>query len=276
MTTGAARTARDHPPSPRTRRHRPWRTLGIVCMGIWMLAAAGALWVLVQGFDPAVFARYAPRMLNGLGITVVLVVLPVSLGAIIGLLVAGARLAGPRWLALLARGYMAFFRGTPLLAQVFLVYYGAGQLRPWLQDWGLWGIFREAWYCVLLTFTLNTAAYQAEIYRVAIATVPKGQWEAAAALGLSKPVTVFRIILPQAMITALRPLGNEIIFMIKGSAIASVVTILDLMGATRLAFARTFDFSVYLWAAVLYLAVVETLRRIWQKLEIRLTRHLQR
>jgi len=200
----------------------------------------------------------------------------VSMGAVIGLLTAGARLAGPRWLALIAQGYMAFFRGTPLLAQVFLVYYGAGQLRPWLQDWGLWWFFREAWYCVLLTFTLNTAAYQAEIYRVAIATVPRGQWEAAAALGLSRPVTFFRIILPQALITALRPLGNEIIFMIKGSAIASVVTIFDLMGATRLAFARTFDFSVYLWAAILYLVIVETLRRVWQWLEARLTRHLQR
>jgi polar amino acid transport system permease protein len=272
----AAREGKGTPAPPAHAAAGPWRPLGLMLLGLWGLAGLGAAWVMITGFDPEVFRRYAPRMLSGLWTTVVLVALPVSLGALIGMAAALARLFAPRWLAMLAHGYMSFFRGTPLLAQVFLVYYGAGQLRPWLQDLGLWPFFREAWYCVLLTFTLNTAAYQAEIYRVAISAVPRGQWEAAAALGLPRPVTFFRVILPQALITALRPLGNEIIFMIKGSAIASVVTIFDLMGATRLAFARTFDFSVYLWAAVLYLAVVETLRRLWQRLETRLTRHLQR
>jgi len=139
----------------------------------------------------------------------------------------------------------------------------------------MWWFFREAFYCVVLAFSMNTAAYQAEILRGAIQSLPRGQFEAAKALGLGRFPTLTRVVLPQAFIVALRPYGNELILMIKGSAVASVVTIFDLMGATRLAFARTFDFSVYIWAAVLYLAVVEVLRRVWNVLEARLTRHLR-
>jgi len=263
-------------PPARRRRWTRLRVFGHVLMGLWIAAGLGAVWVLVSGFDSETFAKYFPRMLSGLVVTLELVIVPVSIGAVLGLLLAWARLAGNRLVDGLAFSYMYFFRGTPLLAQVFLVYYGAGQLRPQLEAWNLWWFFREAWYCVLLTFTLNTAAYQAEIYRVAIASVPRGQWEGAQALGLSRAVTFLKVILPQALITALRPLGNEIILMIKGSAIASVVTIFDLMGATRLAFSRTFNFDVYLWAAILYLILVEALRRLWDKLEGYLTRHLKR
>ena len=140
---------------------------------------------------------------------------------------------------------------------------------------GLWGFFRDAFNCALLTFTLNTAAYQGEIYRGAIAAVSSGQWEAGRSLGLRNPVILLRIVAPQAMITALRPLGNEVIFMVKGSAVASIVTVLDLMGETQLAFSRTFDFQVYLWAAILYFIIVETLRRVWDVIEARLIRHLR-
>jgi polar amino acid transport system permease protein len=129
---------------------------------------------------------------------------------------------------------------------------------------------------VLLTFVLNTTAYQAEIYKTAIESIPRGQREAAESLGLKKSVTFWKIIFPQAMITALRPLGNEIILMIKGSAVASLVTVFDLMGATKLAFSRTFDFNVYLWAAIIYFTIVEALRRTWDWVEVRLTRHLVR
>jgi len=278
--TGTANTAADsrdiRRPPPPARRWTGLRITGWILMGLWVLAGLGAAWVLVSGFDAEVFGRYFPRMLAGLWVTVKLVVIPITLGAILGLLLAWARLSGNRVIDAAAFSYMYFFRGTPMLAQVFLVYYGSGQLRPLLEDWGLWWFFREAWYCVLLAFTLNTAAYQAEIYRVAIAAVPRGQWEGAMALGLSRRVTFLKVILPQAMLTALRPLGNEIILMIKGSAIASVVTIFDLMGATRLAFSRTFSFDVYLWAAMLYLAIVETMRRLWERIEARLTRHLRR
>src|SRR5690606_1042496 len=127
---------------------------------------------------------------------------------------------------------------------------------------GLWTFFRDAWYCALFAFSLNTAAYQAEILRGAIESVGRGQWEAAKALGLSRTQTIRKIILPQAFIVALRPYGNEIILMIKGSAIVAIITVYDLMGETRRAYSRTFDFQTYIWAAIIYLAIVEALRNI--------------
>jgi polar amino acid transport system permease protein len=138
----------------------------------------------------------------------------------------------------------------------------------------LWWFFRDAFNCVILAFTLNEAAYLAEILRGSIQAVPRGQTEAAQSLGIPKAVTFWKVVMPQAMIIALRPFGNEIILMIKASAVASVVTVFDLMGATRLAFARSFNFDIYLWAALIYLSMVEVLRRVWDRLETRLTRHI--
>jgi polar amino acid transport system permease protein len=220
-------------------------------------------------------ATYGPRMLQGMVVTLQLVVISITLGALLAWPVALARMSRNRLLRAIAFGYMYFFRGTPLLAQVFLVYYGAGQFRPQLESVGLWWLFRDAFFCCVLTFTLNTGAYQAEILRGAIRAVPVGQSEAAMSLGLSSGQIFRKIIVPQALLIALRPLGNEVILMIKGSSVAAIVTVFDLMGVTRLAYSRTFDFQVYLWAAVLYLIVVETIRRIWDRLEHVLTRHLR-
>jgi polar amino acid transport system permease protein len=185
------------------------------------------------------------------------------------------RMSANRFLRGIAFAYVYFFRGTPLLAQIFLVYYGIGQFRSAFQAVGLWWFFRDAFNCALLTFTLNTAAYQAEIYRGALRAIPQGQWEAAHALGLKGAPLISRVIAPQAAIIALRPLGNEIILMVKGSAVASIVTVLDLMGETRLAFSRSFDMTIYLYAALMYLAVVEIIRRLWNLIEGWLTRHLR-
>ena len=251
------------------------KILGHALMTFWILLAVLLIWSLVTGYDPDVFAKYAPRMLQGLWLTVVMVVLSVGMGALLAFPIALARISKSKIISKLAFGYVYFFRGTPLLAQLFLAYYGAGQLRTELEAIGMWWFFRDAFNCVMLAFTLNTAAYQGEILKGAIQSVPKGQREAAMTLGLPPMLTFIKIILPQALIIALRPLGNEIIFMIKGSAVASVVTILDLMGATKLAFSRTYDFNVYMWAAVLYLSMVETLRFCWERMERYLTRHLR-
>jgi len=220
------------------------------------------------------FERYGLRMLDGLIITVELVAISVTLGALLALPIALARLSRSRVLRGISLAYVTFFRGTPLLAQLFLVYYGSGQFRGFFEQIGLWWLFRDAFFCCVFTFTLNTAAYQAEILRGAISSLPRGQREAAMALGLRGPVVLFRVILPQALIVALRPLGNEVILMIKGSAVASIVTVFDIMGVADLAFARSFDLSVYLWAAVLYLVLVESLSRVWNVMERRLTAHL--
>jgi polar amino acid transport system permease protein len=221
-----------------------------------------------------VFQNYGCRMFSGLWITFELVAISVVLGFILAVALAVARLYGPRWAQVAINGYTTFFRGTPLLCQLFLVYYGLGQFRPIWQDVGLWWFFREPFYCALLTFTINTAAYQAEILRGAIQSIPRGQFEGALSLGLHRWATLRHIIMPQAMILALRPLGNELIVMIKSSAIVSLVTLFDLMGATRLAFARSFDLSIYLYAALIYLMLVEVIRRVWDRLEQRLTRHM--
>ncbi|MBO6716408.1 MAG: ABC transporter permease [Rhizobiaceae bacterium] len=268
-------SAVDRPP-PMARVWTRERVLGHVLMAIWIALGAGIVLFLVQSWKPDLIYRYAPAYLSGLRVTITLVLLSIVLGAVLSVPIALGRMSKNPLFAWPAYAYVYFFRGTPLLAQTFLVYYGLGTFRPELQAVGLWTFFREAWYCAVLAFTLNTAAYQAEILRGAIQSVPRGQWEGAASLGLHKWLTFRKIILPQAFIVALRPYGNEIILMIKGSAIVAIITVYDLMGETRRAFSRTFDFQTYIWAAVIYLALVETLRNAVEWIEKRLTRHLKR
>ncbi|HXV31099.1 MAG TPA: ABC transporter permease [Sinorhizobium sp.] len=260
------------PPKPYTLS----RFFGSVALGIWLALAVGIFFTVVDGWDPEKFSRYGPSFLSGLGVTLALVGSSILLGAVLSLPVALGRMSKNKLWSWLAYAYVYFFRGTPLITQLFLVYYGLGSFRPQLESIGLWWFFRDAWNCALFTFTLNTAAYQAEILRGAIESVPRGQREGAAALGLPERVAFFKVILPQAMIVALRPYGNEIVLMIKGSAIVAIITVFDLMGETRRAFSRTFDYQMYVWAAALYLMMVELLRNVWSSLEARLTRHLKR
>jgi len=227
-----------------------------------------------MNFLPDILARYGDDLLDGFWITLQLVFISVAVGAFIGALVCAGRMSNRRLFKAFAWFYIALFRGTPLLAQLFLIYYGAGQFAGFWRDIGLWSILRDPFNCALIAFTLNTAAYQAEVFRGALQAIPQGQWEGAEALGLPRRVAFWRVILPQAALYALRPFGNEIILMVKGSAVASVVTVYDLLGETRLAFSDTFRFDVYFYAAALYLVLVETLRRVWNLLERILTRHL--
>lgn len=224
--------------------------------------------------DVEMWERYGGRIVSGLGITVQIVVITCLLGAVLGLAASFPLLSSNRWVRAPFRAFSYSLRGTPLLVQLFLVYYGGLQFREFFESIGIWWFFREAWYCVLFTYTLNTAAYQAEIFRGAIQAVPAGQWEASRALGIGRWKAFILVILPQALIVALRPLGNEVVLMIKASALAALVTIFDLMGEARYAYSRTYDFTVYIWAAVLYLVLVEITRRIWVRLELRLTRHM--
>ncbi|CAI9406706.1 hypothetical protein ANOBCDAF_01501 [Pleomorphomonas sp. T1.2MG-36] len=266
----------ERPPAAARRRWTGARFTGLILMVLWILLGLSIVYMLVVGYDPAKVAKYGPRILSGIGVTLQLVVMSIVLGALISIPVAAGRLSTNPIIGGIAFGYSYFFRGTPLLAQTFLVYYGAGQFTDALKSVGLWVFFRDAYFCAVLTFSLNTAAYQAEILAGAIRSVPSGQWQAADSLGLRPFVTMFKIVLPQALITALRPYGNEVILMIKASAIASIITVLDLMGQTRYAFSKTYDLQIYIWAAVIYLITVEVLRRLWEMMERRLTRHLKR
>lgn len=234
----------------------------------------------LQNFFPLLFNFdllniYGSRLISGLIITAEVIGTSSVLGFFLAYPICRARMSGNWFLSKAALSYVTFFRGTPLLCQLYLVYYGAGEIRADLTSVGLWYFFREAYFCCIFAFTLNTAAYQSEIMRGAIAAVPKGQIEAAKALGLSGRAIALKIIFPQALLVAIRPMGNELITLIKASALAAIVTLLDLMGQTRFIFARTFDFSVYLYCALVYLAMTEAIRRILAAVERSASRHLR-
>jgi polar amino acid transport system permease protein len=222
------------------------------------------------------FERFGARMADGFVVTLELAIGATLLGLLIAAPVALGRVFGSRPLSAALFGYTYVFRGTPMLAQLFLVYYGSAQFQTSLSAVGLWWLFRDPFFCSLLTFTLNTAAYQAEIFAGAIRAVPRGQIEAARAAGMPPALAARRIILPQAGCLALRPFGNELILMVKGSALASVVTVYDLLATAKLAFQRTYDFQAYIAAALVYILTVELIRRLWNALDKRLNRHLAR
>lgn len=206
--------------------------------------------------------------LEGLWTTLWLVCASLTLGVFIAV-PAGILRGSEHWfLKAPVQLYMYFFRGTPLLVQLFIIYYGAAQFALLRESW-LWDYFQEAWFCALLAFTLNTGAYTAEIVRGVISTMPAGELEAAKAYGMSKWKTLRRITLPNSLRRALPAYSNEIIFMIHGSAIAGVVTIVDITGAARVVNARYYaPFEAYLAAALLYMCLtfsVIFLFRLWEK-----------
>jgi polar amino acid transport system permease protein len=221
------------------------------------------------------FERFGARMADGFLVTLELALASVALGLLIAAPLALARVFAARPVSAVCFAYTYLFRGTPVLAQLFLIYYGSAQFQASLASAGIWWLFRDPFFCSLLTFTLNTAAYQTEIFAGAIRSVPEGQIEAARAAAMPPSLTARRIILPQAARFALRPFGNELILMVKASALASVVTVYDLLATAKLAFQRTYDFQAYIAAAIVYILTVEVIRRFWNVLDRRLNRHLK-
>jgi polar amino acid transport system permease protein len=264
------------PPPAEAKPYSLSRFLGSLFMGVWLAVFISLAWYIYDGFDQEKFWKYGPRILSGLPVTLQLVGISIVLGALLSIPIAYARMSQSLFLSRLAYAYIYVFRGTPLIAQLYLIYYGLGSFRGAFETVSLWWFFKEAFYCALLSFSLNTAAYQAEILRGAIESVPRGQTEACDALGLQRHHAFWKVILPQALIVALRPYGNEIILMIKASAIVAIVTVFDVMGQTRRAYSATYDFQMYIWAAIIYLVMVEVLRHVWNWIERRITKHLKR
>jgi polar amino acid transport system permease protein len=205
--------------------------------------------------------------LEGLKNTVSLTVLGLLIGFFVALPIALFRLSGNKVLAGIAYGYIYLVRGTPLLVQIFIIYYGFGQFNKELRSIGLWWFFRDAYYCGLTAFVLNSAAYQAEILRGGIQAVPSGLIEAGKALGLSTRQTFRKIVLPITIARMLPAFGNEFVLLLKASALVSVITVRDVMGQARYLFAQTFDLSVFYIAAVNYLLVVLVIEAVWRRLE---------
>ncbi|MED5403442.1 MAG: ABC transporter permease, partial [SAR324 cluster bacterium] len=189
--------------------------------------------------DYNVIINNLPLYLNGLLVTIQLVLIALVSG--FGLAVPLALMAVSKNLFLRypAKAYIYFFRGTPLLVQMFLLYYGMGQFEA-IRESVFWMLFREAYWCAIIAFALNTAGYTVEILRGAIEQTPFGEIEAANASGMSKSTLYRRIILPGSFRRALPAYGNEVIFMLHGSALAGVITIVDLFGAAKIVNSRYF------------------------------------
>jgi len=197
----------------------------------------------------------------GLGMAVPLAILRTSSNPLVN---------GPVW------SFTYFFRGTPLLVQMFLLYYGLGQMQFMVDLSQQFDFLKDAYWYALVAFTLNTAAYTTEIIRGAIEGTDYGEVEAARACGMSRFQTYTRIVLPSSFRRALPAYSNEVIFMLHGSAIASVITIIDLTGAARIIASRYYNpFEAFIAVGVLYFCITFTLIGGFKLLEQRWFAHLR-
>jgi putative lysine/arginine/ornithine/histidine/octopine transport system permease protein len=214
--------------------------------------------------------KWLPKLLHGATVTLELVAIAVVAGLILAIPMGIARASRNRYVSTLPYAYIFFFRGTPLLVQLFLVYYGLAQFDVITQG-PLWPYLRDPFFCAALTMTLHTTAYIAEILRGAIQAVPVGEVEAARALGMSRAKAMLYIILPRAARIGLPAYSNEVILMLKASALASTVTLLDITGMARTINARTYmpEQSFFL-AGMIYLLISFVLVQGFKLLERKL------
>ena len=216
-----------------------------------------------------------PRLLQGTLLTLELVALALVAGGLLSVPLALLRVSANPVLRALPLAYTFFFRGTPLLVQLFLFYYGLAQFEA-VRESVFWPIVREAYWSALIVFTLNTGAYTTEILRGAIQAVPRGEVEAALALGMPRATLYRRIVLPRAYRIALPAYGNEIILMLKASALASTITLLDLTGMARTVIAKTYlPVEIFLVAGAIYLVLTFLLVNGFRLLERRVLRFQQ-
>ncbi|MCH7377863.1 amino acid ABC transporter permease [Aeromonas sp. MR19] len=203
-----------------------------------------------------------PLLSAGLIFTVPLTLITFVLGILLGFLVALARLYGPAPLVALVRFYVWLIRGTPLLVQLFLIFYGLPSA----------GIVLDAFTAAVIGFTLNIGAYSSEIIRATLAAIPKGQWEAAYSIGMNWPQVMWRVILPQAARIAVPPLSNTFISLVKDTSLAAAVTVPELFqAAQRLASVTYEPLILYVETAIIYLLFSSVLSTLQDRLERRLT-----
>lgn len=209
-----------------------------------------------MNFNWQVIPKYLPEMLHATITTLELVILSSAVGLLLGVVLGLLRLSKNPLVYGLPYLYIFFFRGSPLLVQMFLIYYGLGQFES-VRESALWEpVLSKPYWCAIIAFTMNTSAYIAEIVRGAVLAIPQGEMEAANAIGLSKAQTLRHITLPRAFGIMLPAYSNEVIFMIKGSALASTIAIMDLTNQARSIIAQTYlTFEIFFAAGVIYLSL---------------------
>ncbi|HLQ84925.1 MAG TPA: amino acid ABC transporter permease [Salinisphaeraceae bacterium] len=204
-------------------------------------------------------ADWLPHLLDGLLVTLEITALCIGLGIVLGLVLAFARLYAQRPFAWAATAFINFFRGTPILAQLFLVYYGLPSI----------GIRLEPFTAGVLALGLNTSAYQAEYFRGAIQSLPAGQMLAARSIGMSRLQALQSIILPQALRLVIPPWSNELILMLKYSSIVFLATVMDLMGEGLVLASETYRyFEIFIVVAIMYLIVVLAVTWLLHRLQV--------
>ena len=194
-----------------------------------------------------------PKLLNATVITLKLLSLSLFFGLFIGLLFAVMRLNKNPFINKFAYGYSYVFRGTPLLVQIFIIYFGFGQIE-FIRESFLWVILKEPYWCAIIAFALNTGAYTSEILRSAFQTISRGYIEAGKSLGIPSKIIFYKIQIPIAIKQSLPAYGNEIILMLKGTSLASTVTLMDLTGVAKYIISTTFKpIEVFIVAGSIYL-----------------------
>ena len=194
-----------------------------------------------------------PKLLSATLTTLKLLSLSLIFGLIIGLIFAIMRLSKNKFISNFSYGFSYIFRGTPLLVQIFIIYFGLGQIE-YLRSTILWTILKEPYWCAIIAFSLNTGAYTSEILRSAFQTIKPGLVEAGKSLGISSKIIFYKIQIPIAIKQSLPAYGNEIILMLKGTSLASTVTLMDLTGVAKYIISTTFKpVEVFIVAGSIYL-----------------------
>ena len=202
--------------------------------------------------DFTLMASSLPKLLGAAVVTLKLLSLSLFFGILIGLLFAILRLSKNSLVSKFAYGYSYIFRGTPLLVQIFIIYYGLGQIE-YFRTTFLWVIFKEPYWCAIIAFALNTGAYTSEILRSAFQTIKPGIIEAGKSLGISNKIIFYKIQIPVAIRQSLPAYGNEIILMMKGTSLASTVTLMDITGVAKHIVSTTYKpLEVFLMAGSIY------------------------
>ena len=210
-----------------------------------------------------------PKLLNATLVTLKLLSASLFFGLFIGLLFAILRLNKNPIVNKFAYGYSYVFRGTPLLVQIFIIYFGLGQIE-YFRSTFLWVVFKEPYWCAIIAFSLNTGAYTSEILRSAFQTIKPGIIEAGKSLGVSSRVIFFKVQIPIAIKQSLPAYGNEIILMMKGTSLASTVTLLDLTGVAKYIISTTFKpIEVFIVAGSIYLFMTFLIHNLIKYLEKR-------